>query len=270
MRILLNDGRYKPQLAMGLWPLSSADACAAVSEALRLGWRAFDTAARYDNEEGVGDAIRAASVARDEIFVTTKLPPEDQGHDAALRGLDDSLRCLGLDHVDLYLIHWPARHGDVRASTWRAFVKMKEEGRARSIGVSNFSIAHLQQLIEETGIVPAVNQVELHPRLQQRRLRAFHAEYGIATECWSPLARGQALGEPTVAALALKHDRSPAEIVLRWHLQSGLIVIARTHSPARLKQNLQALDFELDDDDMASMATLDDRHGRIGPDPEGV
>jgi 2,5-diketo-D-gluconate reductase A len=250
-------------MGAGLWPLSSAEAAEVVAEALRLGWRAFDTAALYDNEEGVGMAVRAASVPRREIFVTTKLHPEQQGPDAALRGIDGSLRRLGLDHVDLYLIHWPPPLAHARASTWRALAAIRQQGLAHSIGVSNFSVAQLRELIDETGIVPAVNQVELHPWMQQRRLRAFHAEHGIATECWSPLARGTALDEPTATAIARKHGRLPAQVLLRWHLDNGIVPICRSRSPAHLAQNLDVLDFHLDAADLAALDALDgQRDGR--------
>jgi|SRR5579871_88603 len=270
MPVVLNDGRTMPELGLGVWPLSSAQAADVAAAALRLGYRSIDTAANYDNEEGVGAGIRAAGIDRRELFVTTKLRAEVQGYDPALHALEGSLRRLGLDEVDLYLIHWPAAHESVRIATWRALIRMRDEGRARSIGVSNFTRLHLEQLIEATGVAPAVNQLELHPRLQQRALRQFHIHHGIATESWSPLARGQVLDDPTVAALALKHGRSPAQIVLRWHLDNGLIAIPRTRSVARLKENLEVSSFRLEPDDLLRMAALDDPRGRIGPDPDWV
>ncbi|MDM0112641.1 aldo/keto reductase [Variovorax sp. J22R133] len=268
MRITLNDGRSKPQPGLGTWPLPSSEAAAMVASALRAGCRAIDTAAVYANENGVGEGIHAAGVPRSDLFVTTKLAPAEQGFDPALRAVHDSLQRLGLDEVDLYLIHWPAPQSEVRLSTWRALIKMREAGLARSIGVSNFTEAHIQELIDQTGVTPAVNQVELHPAFQQRRLRALHDRHAIVTESWSPLARGNILGDPVIASVAAMHHRTPAQIILRWHLDNGLSVVPRTRSPEHWRQNLDVLNFQLDSGDIEKMKNLDDPKGRIGPDPD--
>jgi 2,5-diketo-D-gluconate reductase A len=266
--LYLNDGAMMPQLGFGVWQVENSQAASVVREAIDAGYRSVDTAAIYRNEEGVGEAIRSTDVPRGDLFITTKLWNDDQGYDTTLKAFDASLKRLGLDHVDLYLIHWPAWKRDAYADTWRAFVKLKEEGRTKSIGVSNFQVTHLQRLFDETGVVPAVNQIELHPRFQQKALCDFHAEHGIATESWSPLGRGALIDDPTIATLARKHGKTPAQIIIRWHLDNGLIVIPKSVTPSRIRENIDVFDFTLDAEDMRVIEKLDDKDGRTGPDPD--
>ncbi|MEV6804953.1 aldo/keto reductase [Streptomyces sp. NPDC051132] len=265
--IILNNGVEMPQLGYGVWQVPDDDAERAVGTALEAGYRSIDTAAIYGNEAGTGKAIAASGLPREEIFVTTKLWNSDQGYDSTLRAFDTSLAKLGLDYVDLYLIHWPLPSRDKYVDTYKAFEKLHSDGRVRAIGVSNFLPEHLRRLIEETSVVPAVNQIELHPHLQQDEARAFHAEHGIATEAWSPLGQGKGLLEvPAVVAIARKHDRTPAQVVLRWHLQLGTIVIPKSVTPSRIKENIEVFDFSLDDEDLAAISALNEDR-RIGPDP---
>ncbi|WP_460358286.1 aldo/keto reductase [Actinoallomurus acanthiterrae] len=257
-----------PQLGFGVWQVPDEEAVSAVRTAMEAGYRSIDTAAAYENEAGVGKAIVLPEVPRDELFVTTKLWNGDQGYDRALRAFDVSLDKLGVDYVDLYLIHWPLPAKDAYVETWKALEKVYNEGRARAIGVSNFQIPHLRRLLEETDVVPAVNQIELHPYFQQEELRAFHAEHDIATEAWSPLGQGGTLlKDDTVARLAAEHGKSPAQIVLRWHVQIGNVVIPKSVTPSRIRENIEVFDFELSDDELAAIARLN-RGERIGPDPD--
>ncbi|MFF3254246.1 aldo/keto reductase [Actinacidiphila glaucinigra] len=265
--ITLNNGVTMPQLGFGVFQVPDADTAAAVTSALENGYRSIDTAAIYGNEAGVGQALAASGVARDELFVTTKLWNGDQGYDSTLAAFDASLAKLGLDHVDLYLIHWPTPARDMYLDTWRAFEKIHAEGRARAIGVSNFQPAHLQRIIDNSDVVPAVNQVELHPQLQQAELRAFHARHGIATEAWSPLAQGAVLRDPVVTGIADRLGRTPAQVILRWHLQLGNVVIPKSVTPERIRQNIDVFDFALSDADIAAITALDSGT-RIGPDPD--
>ncbi|MFF2117223.1 aldo/keto reductase [Kitasatospora sp. NPDC058184] len=265
--VKLNNGVEIPQLGFGVFQVPDDQTTAAVAAALEAGYRSIDTAAIYGNETGVGRALAASGVAREDLFVTTKLWNADQGYDATLRAFDASLAKLGLDHVDLYLIHWPTPARDLYLDTWRALERLVEEGRIRAAGVSNFQPAHLQRLLDTSALVPAVNQVELHPGLQQAELRAFHAEHGIATEAWSPLAQGAVLDDPAITAIAARTGKSPAQVVLRWHLQLGNIVIPKSVTPARIRQNLDVFDFELTAQDMAAIAA-GDRDLRTGPHPD--
>lgn len=265
--LTLNDGRSIPQLGLGVWQVPDDEVAQVVTEALSVGYRAIDTAAIYRNEKGVGDALSAANLPRDELFVTTKVWNSDQGYDATLRALDTSLKRLRLDYVDLYLIHWPVPSRDLYLDTWRALIKLREGGYAKSIGVSNFHVPYLMRIIAATGVVPAVNQIELHPYFQQHPLRRFHQEAGIATESWSPLAQGQIVDDPVVVQLAHKYGKSPAQVIIRWHLDNGLIVIPKSATPSRIRENAAVFDFRLDSEDLAQLAALDAGR-RIGPDPE--
>ncbi|MET8546418.1 aldo/keto reductase [Kitasatospora sp. NPDC004799] len=265
--VKLNNGVEIPQLGFGVFQVPDDQTTAAVAAALEAGYRSIDTAAIYGNETGVGRALAASGVAREDLFVTTKLWNADQGYDATLRAFDASLDKLGLDTVDLYLIHWPTPARDLYLDSWRALERLVEEKRIRAAGVSNFQPAHLQRLLDNSSLVPAVNQVELHPGLQQAELRAFHAEHGIATEAWSPLAQGAVLDDPAITAVAERTGKSPAQVVLRWHLQLGNIVIPKSVTPARIRQNLDVFDFELTEQDMAAVAATD-RNLRTGPHPD--
>ena len=263
----LADGRAIPQLGFGVYQLADAQAPEIVAQAIETGYRSIDTAAIYGNEAGVGRALRSSVVSRGDLFVTTKLWNERQGFDETLRAFDESLAALGLDDVDLYLIHWPCPDRGRYLETWKAFIRLKEEGRVKSIGVSNFQPEHLDRIIGETGMVPVVNQIELHPRFQQHALRAVHARHGILTESWSPLGQGKELDDPVLARIARSHGRTPAQVVLRWHIESGLVVIPKTATPARIAENFDLFGFGLTAEDHAAIAGLDKSDGRIGPDP---
>ncbi|GAA1680162.1 aldo/keto reductase [Kribbella yunnanensis] len=266
--VKLNNGVEMPQLGYGVFQVPDDETTAAVTAALEAGYRSIDTATAYQNEAGVGKALVASGIDRDELFVTTKLWNADQGYDKALQAFDQSLGLLGLDYLDLYLIHWPAPDLDLYVDTWRALSQLLADGRVRAIGVSNFQPHHLDRLNELAGITPAVNQVELHPFLQQDEVRAYGADFGIRTEAWSPLAKGGSLlTDPVIEALASKHERTPAQVVLRWHLQLGNIVIPKSVTPARIKENLNVFDFELSDEDLATITPLD-RDERTGPHPD--
>lgn len=265
--ISLNNGVAMPQLGFGVWQVPDDEAAKAVATALEAGYRSIDTAAIYANEEGTGRGVAASGISREELFITTKLWNSDQGYDSTMRAFDASLDKLGLDYIDLYLIHWPLPSKDAYVDTYKAFEKIHADGRAKAIGVSNFLPEHLERLIAETSVVPAVNQIELHPQLQQGEPRAFHDRHGIRTEAWSPLGQGRGLLEvPTVVAVAQKHGRTPAQVVLRWHLQIGNVVIPKSVTPSRIKENLDVFGFELDADDLAAFAALDEGK-RLGPDP---
>jgi 2,5-diketo-D-gluconate reductase A len=261
--VILNDGATMPQFGLGVFQTPPEATAQVVRAAVDEGYRAVDTASMYRNEEGVGQAL----LRRNDVFVTTKLGNSDHGFDETLRAFEDSFRKLRRDALDLYLIHWPRPRVNRYVESWKAFVRLKREGRARSIGVSNFNRDHIERIIGETGVTPAVNQIELHPRFQQKALRKFHDQRGIKTESWSPLGRGALLSEPAIVSIAAKHRKTPAQAVIRWHLDSGLIAIPKTVRPERLRENIGALDFHLDDDDMRRIDALDSPGGRIGPDP---
>jgi 2,5-diketo-D-gluconate reductase A len=264
--VTLHDGTEMPQLGFGVFQIPPGETQERVEEALGVGYRHVDTAAAYRNEAGVGAAVAASGVRREDVFVTTKLWNSEQGYDSTLRAFEKSLERLGTGHVDLYLIHWPLPSRDLFLDTWRAFERIKEEGGASSIGVSNFRVEDLERLEREAEQRPTVNQVELHPRLQQAELRAWDAEHDVATEAWSPLAQGDLLEDGTIATIAAHHERSPAQVILRWHLQIGNVVIPKSKTPERIRENFEVFDFELSEDDMAAIERLDSGE-RIGPDP---
>jgi len=267
MNITFNDGRVIPQLGLGVFQTPADVTADIVAASLQTGYRHIDTAAMYHNEDGVGQALAQASVAREQVFVTTKLWNDAQGYDSTLRAASESLKRLKLEYVDLYLIHWPSPRRGLYVESWRALIALREQGLVRSIGVSNFNAEHLERIIGETGVTPALNQVELHPRFQQRALREFHAAHGIATESWAPLGRAQFLADPVIAGVAAKHGRTPAQAVIRWHLDEGLIAIPKTARRERLAENFDVFGFNLDADDRAAIAALDRKDGRTGPDP---
>lgn len=262
----LLDNRTIPQLGFGLWQVPEETTGEIVAQALKLGYRLLDGAAIYGNEVGQGEGLRASGLPRNDVFVTTKVWNEHQGFDSTLRSIDASLDRLGLDAVDLCLIHWPCPDKDLYVDTWRAFIRAKEEGKLRSIGVSNFAPDHLERIIGETGVKPVLNQIELHPRLQQAELRAFHAEHGIITQSWTPLGQSKSFDNPVIMSICEKYGRTPAQIVLRWHVQLGCAVIPRSTNPKRMAQNMALFDFSLSDDDMTAIAGLD-ADDRLGPDP---
>jgi 2,5-diketo-D-gluconate reductase A len=263
----LNDGNRMPQLGFGVFQVPAEETAEAVGRALETGYRSIDTAAAYGNEQGVRDAVQTSGLDRGEVFVTTKLANPEHGRDSARRAFRQSLEKLGGDYVDLYLIHWPIPSKDQYVETWETLCALRDEGSVRSIGVSNFQVEHLERIIDATGVVPAVNQIELHPRLQQPELRRFHSEHGILTEAWSPLGKGELLDDPVLEEIASAHDRTPAQVVLRWHIQLGNVVIPKSVTPARIEENFQVFDFALARDEMDRLAELD-RGERTGPDPD--
>ena len=252
--VTLNDGTAIPQFGLGVWRVPQDRTADTVRIAIEAGYRHVDTAQMYRNEEGVGQGVRDSGLAREDIWITTKLAGSSHGYEPAMRALDGSLQRLRTDYVDLYLIHWPGRDGDV--DTWRAFEKLRDDGRARSIGVSNFSARQLELLAKKTVTVPAVNQIELNPRKPQRALREYHQRAGIASEAWAPLAVGDLLDDETIRHIARRQDRTPAQVVLRWHLQVGNIVIPKSVTPARIRENIDLGDFELSGDEMATIDAL--------------
>jgi 2,5-diketo-D-gluconate reductase A len=265
--LTFNDGRAIPQVGLGVWQTPNETSAEVVKTALDAGYRHVDTAAAYRNEKGVGEGIKASGLAREEVFVTTKLWNDNQGYDETLVAAEKSLGRLGLDYLDLYLIHWPAPTKGLYVKSWKALVRLREEGRVKSIGVSNFAAEHLDRIIGETGVTPAINQIELHPRFQQRALREANAQRGVLTESWSPLGQGQLLADPVIGAIAAKHGKTPAQVIIRWHVDSGLVVIPKSVTPERIVQNFAVFDFQLDAEDKAAIAGLDSADGRIGPDP---
>ncbi|WP_448810737.1 aldo/keto reductase [Agromyces bauzanensis] len=266
-RLSLDDGATIPQLGYGLYKVPPPDTVRLCRDAIAIGYRHLDTAAFYGNEEQVGVAVREADVPREELYVTSKVWKDDNGYDSTLRAFDRSMARLGLERLDLYLIHWPVPSTDRYVDTWRALIRLQQEGRVRSIGVANFHAHHIERIIAETGVKPVVNQVELHPWLPQTALREFHERLDIRTEAWSPLARGRILGTPLLDDLADKHGRSPAQVVLRWHIEIGNVVIPKASSPERLRENLDVFDFALDAEDLALIASLE-TGGRTGRDPD--
>ena len=255
--ITLANGTAMPAIGLGTWPLNDAEVARTVTEAVGIGYRLIDTAAKYGNEAGVGQGIRDAGIPRDQLFVTTKLDGGYQGNDRAIPGLDQSLARLGLDYVDLLLMHWPLPARDLYVDTWVTFGKLLASGKARAIGVSNFKPAHLDRLIAETGVTPAVNQIELNPTLSRAETRAYGAAHGIVTQSWSPLGRGDTLTNPVITGIADRLGTSPAQVVLRWHVQLGLSAVPKSATPARLAQNLDVFGFELTAQDLDAIARLD-------------
>ncbi len=265
--ITLRDGVEIPQLGFGVFQVPPEDTVETVVRAFQAGYRHIDTAAAYGNEAEVGQAIHAAGLQRDEVFITTKCFNDDHGEQKAEQAFKRSLEKLQLDFVDLYLIHWPVPATDLYVDTWKAFITLQEEGLVRSIGVSNFQPPHLARIAEETGVEPTINQIELHPHFQQAGLRREHADRGIATEAWSPLAQGQVLDDATITGLAEKHGKTPGQVVLRWHIQLGNIVFPKSVTPERIEENFAIFDFHLSEEDMSAMGELD-AGKRIGPDPD--
>jgi 2,5-diketo-D-gluconate reductase A len=263
----LNNGVTIPQFGFGVFQIPLERTAEAVRTALESGYRHIDTAQMYRNEEGVGEGIRQSGLRRSDVFVTTKLANDAHGHDNAITALEGSLQRLGTDYVDLYLIHWPLPRKQRYVETWQAFEEILKAGKARAIGVSNFQPAHLDELAGTSGTTPAVNQIELHPYLQQPRLRDYHRAHGIATQAWSPIAQGEVLDDPVLRRLAEQHGKTPAQVVLRWQLQLGNIVFPKSSSPARIRENIDIFGFELSEEDMNAVAGLD-RDRRTGPDPD--
>lgn len=264
--LTFNDGNRMPQLGTGIWQVPDADTPRVVKDALEVGYRLIDGAAAYQNETGLGEGIRNADVARGDIFVTSKLWNSHHGYDNALKGFEESMGRLGLDYLDLYLIHWPLPQNDQYVETWKALIKLRDEGRIRSIGVANFHEEHLRRLIDETGVAPALNQIELHPTLIQSDMREVNKRLHIVTQSWTPLGRGD-FDLPEVQKIAERHGRSAAQIVLRWHMQHGLSVIPKSTHKGRLAENFDILGFTLDDAEMAALDGLDRDH-RTGPHPD--
>ena len=265
--VQMNDGRSIPVIGFGVWQVPDDVVVDATLKALEVGYRHIDTAYLYLNERGVGEALRRSGLDRDDVFVTTKVWNTDHGYDETLRAFDKSTGLLGIDEVDLYLIHWPTPARDIYLDSWRALIRLREEGRARSIGVSNFHEAHLRKIIDETGVIPAINQIELHPWLPQAHMRDVDARLGIKTEAWSPLGSGRLIDDPVIAEVAAKHGKSSAQVMVRWSMQLGNIVLPKSVTPERIEQNIDVFDFELDDADMAAIASLDSGR-RTGPNPD--
>ena len=264
----MNDGNTIPQLGYGVWKISDEDAEGSVLQALKTGYRHIDTAKIYNNEGGVGRGIAASDIAREKIFVTTKVWNSDQGYDETLKAFDESAKRLGVKTIDMYLIHWPMPVRDQFVETWKALIRLRQENRVRSIGVCNFRIADLERLIKETGVAPAVNQVELHPQFQQKELRIFHEKNNILTEAWAPLGRGLFFDDPLLQSIAKEHSKTVAQIVLRWHMELGTIAIPKSQSAARMAENFDIFDFKLTASDHDKIASLDKIDGRMGPNPD--
>ncbi|HLO94922.1 MAG TPA: aldo/keto reductase [Burkholderiaceae bacterium] len=265
----MGDGRWIPPLGLGLWRVPDAQAARLVRTAVEAGYRLIDTAAAYGNERGVGEGLRSVA-AGPAVFVCTKLPNEDQGYDRTLRACERSLQRLGLQAIDLYLIHWPMPARGLYVESWRALIRLRAEGRVRSIGVSNFEAAQLQRLVDETGEAPVLNQVELHPWHPQQALRRAHARLGLRTQCWSPLGQGRLLQEPVLQRIAARHGRTAAQVLLRWHLDQGLIAIPKSAHPDRLRENLDVGGLQLTPGERAAIDALERAGGRIGPEPARV
>jgi 2,5-diketo-D-gluconate reductase A len=269
--LVLNSGQTIPQLGFGVFRIDPVETAKAVSHALEIGYRHIDTAEMYRNEKGVGEAVRASGLDRGEVYITSKLNNGSHRPDDARRAFDGTLEAIGSDYVDLFLIHWPLPtlyEGDFVA-TWQTLEEFYRDGRARSIGVSNFQVPHLRRLVGESEVVPAVNQIEVHPYLCNEEVRNANAELGIITEAWSPIAKGQVVNDPTIGAIASRFDKTPAQVTLRWHIQRGDVIFPKSTAPARMKENFEIFDFELEPTDMAAISALDrGEQGRTGPNPD--
>lgn len=265
--VVLNDGNKMPRMGMGFWRVDDRDVPRVLRDAVAAGYRSLDTAAFYGNEAGLGQGVAVAGVEREELFITSKLWNDDHGYDKALHAFDNGMERLGLEYIDLYLIHWPVPSRDKYVDTWKALIKLREEGRVRSIGVSNFLEHHLKRLIDATGVVPAVNQMEYHPYFKRPELLGFCRDAGIVSEAWAPLGRGEAMDEPAIVSLAGKYGKTPAQIILRWLLDNGLSVIPKTVTPARMRENIAVFDFHLEESEVATLNALQNSN-RIGGDPD--
>jgi 2,5-diketo-D-gluconate reductase A len=266
--IELNNGTTIPQLGFGVFQIDPSDTAEAVTTALEAGYRHIDTAQMYGNEAEVGEAIAKSDIPRDQLWITTKCNNSNHGYDDAQSALDESLQKMGLDHVDLYLIHWPLPGKDLYVDTWKGFEKAQSDGKVRTIGVSNFQPHHLDRLLSETETVPAVNQIELHPHMQQAGLRSYHERHGIRTEAWSPIGQGRGLLDaPELSEIAQAHGKSPAQVVLRWHVQIGNIVFPKSSTAERIRENYAIFDFELGDDEVETLNRME-KAERLGPDPD--
>jgi 2,5-diketo-D-gluconate reductase A len=267
--VQLNDGNSIPQLGLGVWQVEPAITARVVADGIKAGYRSIDTAEGYNNEEGVGQAVAEAEVPRSELFITSKLRNGGHAHDDALRSFDETMKKLRLEQLDMFLIHWPVPSQDKYVEAWKALVQLQKDGRIRSIGVSNFNPDHIERIVGETGVVPVVDQIELHPNFQQRDKRDFLGKHDIRIESWSPLGSGRALNNPVLVEIGRKHGKSAAQAIIRWHLQEGLIVIPKTTHAERMRENISVFDFELDAEDMGRVAALGDPSGgRIGSEPE--
>jgi 2,5-diketo-D-gluconate reductase A len=265
-KIIFNDGHSIPQLGFGLY-LVNDGATDVVLDAFKAGYRSIDGAQIYKNESALGEAIKKSGLKPQELFITTKIWNDEQGRDKTLKSFDLSMEKLGLEQLDLLLIHWPSAHRNLYVETWKTLIEIKRSGRVKSIGVSNFHEDHLKKIIDSTSTVPAVNQIELHPHFQQKNLVKFQEGLGIKTECWSPLGQGHVIKDPIIMKIAQKHHKSPAQIIIRWHIDMGFIVIPKSVTPSRIKENFDVFNFSLSPDDMGAIERLDNVNGRVGPDP---
>ncbi|MER9067820.1 aldo/keto reductase [Mesorhizobium sp. M0902] len=266
-QIRLNDGSAIPQIGLGVWQVDPAITAKVVRWGIEAGYRLIDTAEGYQNEEGVGQAIRSAGVPRSELFITSKLRNGAHQRDAALRAFDETMSKLGIEQIDLFLIHWPVPSQDRYVEAWKTLIELRQSGRIKSIGVSNFNQDHLERIIGETGVTPTVNQIELHPRFQRRDKREFHDRHNIRIESWSPLGSGRLLSDPTLESIARKHGKSVAQTIVRWHLQEGVIVIPKSIHQDRIAANFDVFDFELEAKDLELIRGMDSSDGRTGPNP---
>lgn len=266
-QINLNDGNTIPQIGLGVWQVDPDITARVVTDGIEAGYRSIDTAEGYRNEEGVGQAIREAGIPGSELFITSKLRNGAHQRDLALKSFDETMANLGIEQLDMFLIHWPVPSQGKYVEAWKTLVELREEGRIKSIGVSNFNQDHLERIIGETGVTPVVNQIELHPRFQQRDKREFHAAHDIRIESWSPLGSGRLLQDSTIETIAKKHGKTIAQTIIRWHLQEGLIVIPKSIHRDRIAANFDVFDFELDGGDMQTLGGMDSPDGRTGPDP---